>query len=947
MTLKQFLSEPGKVIITDRVSNINKVIKRWNIYERMDMVDCHVMSLPQIAKELVMAYVAVYEPTMRYSIISPAMSTMIMHIIVKKHDLISVPNESKCIGTSEEILRSLNRIRLNNPTDEFNNGTDIKLKEMRTLLKFYTDQLSRMNELDYPMLIQKAIEYLDKITDKESHDKILLSFLPWLKNDTCIVKGMDLTSSEKAFLDKLEKVSGKKFSKDIDITNENDKKVDLNTTGHKYHFFESYGIDGEVRYVTEKIHEKKMSYGDVLVIYSSDAYENILRGEFENEGIAYTFAKGYHASSEDYISFMLDLISFVDEDYSYAELEKVISNPIMTLEGVKRSYRKILDEGIGWGRKRYIDFINDYHKRNDETVSDDAEQWKKDEAENKTQFVGFLEAVLSVFDESNTCEQLFSRLMDLTNKYTSNADKCRIRISEQLKTQARAFSVIGGDESFDNKLTYITEYLSELRLSESDDAQAVAIYPYGTQIVTDRSYIFVLGLSNENISKTRAESPVFSDDELRRYAVGSLDLASDKNVRHRKNFEYTLKAFSGEDIYIGYSDYDTVNLLDNSRSLLYSDLMRYSGCSPEDINRTGYRLIEGNVKISKDDFYKAYVKDFEDDSTENENGISFDPMYFSASSLQTLLYCPLQFYYKKIERIPDIQYSERVPDRWLLPNQKGNLFHRTLEDYVNDALVRGSEKTLDQNLLKKIFNEKVAIALKEQPCPSQHIFEDEKEECFEAICRYAKDLHNEINESVNGKKVIGCEVRFENYKYEDLIGTLNENYVPEYNICFTGSADRVDGFVKDGVLNLEIIDYKTGSPDKKIEEIQAGMQIQHYIYALCIRKWAKDHLNDLVIRFGSKITAIKIASMNYIFPFEEEESKIVDATALVNNDDLILPEYITEVMINTVGNIQHGRMDEFNEFMDDYVSDRMQTLADKEADFCRYCNYTHVCRRKL
>lgn len=941
MNLKQFLSSPGKVIITDKVANINRLIKRCNRYEGIDIVDCRVMSFSQVVRGFVTAYAAIYEPDKRYRFISPAMSTLIMQIILKNQKFISVPEESKCTGTSGEILRSLNIIRLNAPTQAFANGTGTKLSEMKQLLKLYEEELSGRSELDYPMLLDKAVGYIDSILGYDDPSYIVMAILPWLTSDIGLFYGKELCSKEKVFLDKLEQAAGKVFEHELKL--EADKaRPKTDRKAPEYHFFEAYGIDAEVRYVADKIRKNKMYYGDVVVIYTSDEYENMLRREFENNNIIYTFADGFHVASENYITFMLDLISFVNEDYLYQSLEKVISNPIVNVAGIRRSYRKVLSEGIGWSRKRYEDFISRYK----------SDAIKDAEYENIELFISFLKEMLAVFDERNSCEQIFNGLIKLTNDHTYRADQCRIMIADQLKAQAKAFSVIGKEEKFADKLLYISDFLKELRLPIADTPDSVAIYRYGEPIITDRSHLFVLGLSNENIAGTITESPVFSDDELLSYAEGILDLACERSIQKRACFEQTLRDFDGEDIYLGYSDFDTVKLLDNSRSLLYSNHMLINGITDADIEKTGYSIIEGNIKLAKENFYKAYADNAEVEETDKDKEKSFMPMYFSASSLQTLLYCPLQFYYQKIEHIPSVEHLERTPDRWLMPNQKGNLFHKTLEDYVNAALVQDEKKSVDMPLLEQVYNSNIAKALSFQPCPSKHIFEDEKNECFEAILRYVKKLHEEINASTIGKKVIGCEVGFSEYPYSGGNEYTNEENGAttdlRYDICFSGSADRVDGYVENGILNLEIIDYKTGSAEKKIKEISEEVQIQHYVYAICIKKWTKDNLDMLEKRFGQHIADCKIVSMHYDFPFEDDQD-VVDASEKVTGDAVRLPGNADSILELTVGAIQHGHMDVCRDFIDTYLNDKITAEKEnnKDVDFCRYCNYTQVCRRKL
>ncbi len=110
---------PGSLIITDRVSNINRLIRRDNRYNNEDMVDCHVLSITQLAQELVCAYSALYEPGVDYRFISPAMSGMVMQVILKNTEMKYIPESSKCNKTAAELLRVFDQIRLNYATPEF------------------------------------------------------------------------------------------------------------------------------------------------------------------------------------------------------------------------------------------------------------------------------------------------------------------------------------------------------------------------------------------------------------------------------------------------------------------------------------------------------------------------------------------------------------------------------------------------------------------------------------------------------------------------------------------------------------------------------------------------------------------------------------------------------------------------------------------------------------
>ena len=102
----------------------------------------------------------------------------------------------------------------------------------------------------------------------------------------------------------------------------------------------------------------------VMLLYPNGIYENLLRGKLDAAGFSYAFPCGTHAASEDYICFLLSMIDFAESDYDYRNLEKLITNPVCKLPGKYRSYRKVLREGIGWGKDRYLFFVQKMREQN-------------------------------------------------------------------------------------------------------------------------------------------------------------------------------------------------------------------------------------------------------------------------------------------------------------------------------------------------------------------------------------------------------------------------------------------------------------------------------------------------------------------------------------------------------------------------------------------------------
>ena len=383
---------------------------------------------------------------------------------------------------------------------------------------------------------------------------------------------------------------------------------------------------------------------------------------------------------------------------------------------------------------------------------------------------------------------------------------------------------------------------------------------------------------------------------------------------------------------LGYSIYDTVRLAENSASDIYLEKLDLAGVSEPDVDIIAYDIFEKDLKISGDDLIKHMKErtepgpDPEQEGTDNKN--VGDIPVFSASLLQMLIQCPLSYIYRKVYRVPRPEFSRRIPYRWLEPNQRGNILHHTFEKYADEVFIKNC-RGYDEALLKKIFDEEIEEMKHLQPVPSEAVFEDEKEECFEAARVYTGRMHGLLDAAPNGRKVIGCEVGFD--------GLVHEG--KNYRISFTGSIDRLDGTVKDGVLNLAIVDYKTGKPDTLNDKIKACQQIQHYIYALAAFRVCREKKEELEKRFAERIDSISISSMIYEFPFETAGEDIIDVSkefAGKNESGIKLPDSVETILEEIEGNIQQGRLEE---------AKRQALLA--PAKGCEYCPYTDICRAKI
>ncbi len=977
MDIRAFADNNGSVIITEKKADVNTIIRGLNRFENRKFADLRVKTINEVAYELICAYDAFNGKSGKCVYADNNLSVSVLYKMICENRPSFLAESSVCIETAAEIMRVMNMIRMNLTADAYEKACSGKMGELKKLISLYEKRLSDEGYLDDAMLINRALQVLKKVYEWDGSGNTIEILLPWTKLKLGLMEVSEVYSEDESGLPALKELFLNNLFNKCDLQMIDPVSQDKSI---KYNFFKGFGCFNEVRYIVSKIREENMDYGDITVIYAGDAYENIIRSEFENSGIPYAFASGLHASADPHVGFMLDILRFAQEDFSYEVLRNAVHGQAFTLKGAGRSYSRILREGIGWGYDRYYAFYDRFEEKRKAWNKKEHDEYENDSFEKQSQFVEFMKQTTDVF-KNETPGDVLDALIKLTDDHTYDTESYKKYIREELKNEVKNLKSAGIGE---DPVAFLSDYLANLTISASAEPGEVQIMSYSACKLFDRRNVFAIGLSRENIEKTVTESPVLSDDELHSYAEGYMDDAYGRNRRRKVNFLRCLNDSFTENAWIGYSYYDTVEFLKGAPSMLYKELMKTAGAKDSDVKSQGYDVLTGPVNMAVDDFKKSWEgmisesedsenddgseevsesleneadKSDTDDSSEStsESAAKRIPR-ISSSTLHTLLGCPLAYHYMIHEHVAKEEQIERNGHTWLGPNTRGNLFHHTMEEYCNDALINSGLPGVDEELLKKCFEHQSEEMLKILPAPSEEIYKEEKNEVYEVVKQYAENLHKRLKDSDKGLKVLGCETDFEGVSYHG--GSAAES--SEYDLEFIGSADRVDGYVEDNTLYLEIIDYKTGSEGKLEKKIKENKQIQHFVYAAGVISWAKKNNKLLEARFDSQIEDIRIAGVRYEFPYESK-GRIINLTVDSILEDLdpgilvgklVLPDAVTFPLEVVEGSWQSDRSNTISntEALTICKAKSKDKLTLKDLDaFCRnnYCKYMDICRLRL
>ena len=648
MYIRDFLKEhsnEGAVIIADSMGDLRKILRGFNRFEDEKFRGISVMNLREIAKELVCAYTAAQEPEKHYIYPNGDVCTMLMYKVLKNQNPTFVTVNSFSFYTSGEILRSLNQIRTGNVTEDFENSKDIKITELKALCEGYEKELTGAGMLDYPMLLRKASDILKTLGAgqnegaevKETGRKQLELYLPWSRLPIGVWENLvsegdwGLKGKEEEFLRLFLELTGtdyeaSKLSLETPTTGETDDS-------RKVSFFKGYGAVNEVAYAVKQLKEEKIPYGDAVLVYAGDEYENVIRGILETEHIPYSFASGMHAMANEKVAFLAGLLNFALEDYSYKALEEVIRNPVFKMKKAFKCYKSLLDWHICWGKEQYRAFFKAFEADMSDKQGEDNEALKA--------FVDvFLKPVMDAFELSDPGEMI-AALLEVMKKCTAYNPEYSSYISTKVKNLKNILSVC---TDFDNPTEIALEYLRKLTYSTPEKQDGILVVPFGYKGIYDRHCLIAMGLSVENIDRMIKESPVLSDTELRKYISGNIDTAADRNAKKRESFEQLIQYPYINRIMLGYSIFDTVALLKCSPSLLIREQMKNAGVVEKDTE-------EKDTEEKTTEEKNTEEKTTEGKTTEEKNTEEKDSKVFNTYPVpEGRLYLSSDNFYKKWDK---------------------------------------------------------------------------------------------------------------------------------------------------------------------------------------------------------------------------------------------------------------------------------------------------------
>ena len=681
-----------------------------------------------------------------------------------------------------------------------------------------------------------------------------------------------------------EKVLKETFKK---INYLNNKATDFKIKG----LYNCYGIYNEIMNVLKIIEEEKLNTADCTILVPNNDYENLLIAEFDSNKIPYSYSS-YHLRCSDVITFLIDVMDYLESDYQFSYLEKVINNPTLNDALVSEFYQTFSEriDQVGFGKERTNKFNDALKLKNENNIK------KEKDAPylNLTKFIDdllFLD--VSPFD--------INQLATFSFTYLKNQDQNFKEFLMQSFNKINNYYKLSKAPN-----TLLREELEKLVLNNvSDNKLSIERINYS---FTNKNHLFVLGMTQLNLSGALIENSFIEDVELFKGALKDNPKCHIAELRKNdiiKKLDYYLR-HSRSNIYLSTYDFNKITLRPSSLSVYLLKLKNEFNLAFEDVNL--YPIINNKVIA----FNK--IPTFEEAKIKKEE-LDYN-LYISPSAIQTLASCVYHFYYQNFLNLPNVQYPTLSEVSWLDVNAKGTFFHEILEHYATAALkAENFQKELNLDIFEEAFNEAHMNALKANVIKSEAIYHQDLKEIKAKALDYTKKI---IKKDFKGPYfVLATEFNLRGLNYF-IQGKTKK-------IGLSGIVDRIDGAIIDGVLHLRVVDYKTG----RYKDRQESVYLQHIYYPYVL-----EHTNELL--FGLTYDKVIIDEFIYDYPFSNKKNAY--------NNSEIKEEYARlEELFNLVLNY-YEQNPHIYQMLEDFQA---EIDAKRKKDVCEYCTYQNICYRKL
>lgn len=284
----------------------------------------------------------------------------------------------------------------------------------------------------------------------------------------------------------------------------------------------------------------------------------------------------------------------------------------------------------------------------------------------------------------------------------------------------------------------------------------------------------------------------------------------------------------------------------------------------------------------------------------------------SASSLNSYINCPLQFYFQYVERLREEKEMEERVEAGTIGTIYHYLMEKLYEDYKNKVVTKEIIEKIKKNTsyIEKLLNE----AFEKE----RQVITGYTNVIFEVLKKYVEQTL-EHDSKIGNFKYLCSEYKIENWSYKTCKGL---------EINFSGFIDRIDELK--GVCR--IVDYKTGKERldyKGMEELFDGRVmdrpkaiLQTFLYALFYKQ----------IENSDKDISPNIYLRSSFFDIKSN-SETVNTKIKCNGGEIMFNE------------IEDNFIEGLDNCLEELFDPDVRFIQTENRDHCKYCLFTDICKR--
>ncbi len=827
MTLEEYLGTEScrrKLLVISSVSKGNELLRLYAARTCRPVRNTVCITLRELALTVYRYGMAEANTIPARLLESSAAAVLLRRVVLNLNEELQFFTDENMLTLPMAVLlyRTVALLRANGWTGN-EDDNDPKIRDLKRIIPAFEAAMEASNQMDDVLLMQTAVSVIRGWAEPAKTVHGLLGVqLACVKEDT-----EQLNNAELAFLVLLQQaINGEERT--VSVFDGEPAPGTLPAVPTETAFFRGYGHYNEANYIANDIARSGYAPGDVEVLCTSQSQLPAIHAALCGNGIPAAVLSAAPAAGDPYLRLVARILDWSADDYSETALKAILASHLVnapytaddgsTHNAVRWTnyFRHILEPKrrfddayiLGWDYQRNCEFI---------------ESERMLTQEPRTLAALELHAgLLDVFRSQDGTEyvnvspcELYGKIeafLDAFTKPLSAADGAGKNAFYQLRAAAEQETE---ELPLPEAICFIRDLLDGAMTSDGSSDAAVSVRLTSDWRLSDRRYLYLIGLSFRDLQQDTTESPVLSDSELCTVLQnGAAFTTAAKTQQREKNICRTIAGFSGDCINFGYSSFDADYFCESNPSLLFCELMHSAETSFEELPEFVYG------SHAEDTLFPAQAGDALCAPPRSDT---------SPSSLERLLSCPKRYAFEKLLYLPDKAPAKKEYFKWLDALQAGSFFHKIAERYVREVLFLPTGVALpeqaDADRIARIIAEEYADLRRRIPAAVDSRAERERRDTQDMFCDYAVWLQAQMNEE--GRRPLLVEQDF-----SDAGLTLTDHTGKEYTFTVKGAIDRIDYRLlpDENKIELRIADYKTGKLLNKKSEDKLGLLLQQIFY---------------------------------------------------------------------------------------------------------------------